>query len=245
MRNFYAIFKRELWAYFNSPILYIFLIFFLILNGIFTFKFGEFYELGQADLKPFFMWHPWLYLFLIPAVSMRLWSEERKSGTIELIFTLPVGMFEAMAGKFLAAWLFTTLALILTFPMVISVLYLGQPDLGVILAGYIGSALLAGSYLAIGCFFSALTKSQVVSFIITFVTCLLLVMIGFPDIVKFFQDMNFPTWLLQEINNFSFFTHFTSVHKGILDLRDLLFFISIIVTFLYGGAIVLEYRKAE
>ena len=225
MRNLYIIFKRELWSYFHSPILYIFLIFFLILNGVFTFKIGGFYEADQADLTRFFIWHPWLYLFFIPAVSMRLWSEERKSGTIELLFTLPVGMFEAMVGKFMAAWVFTTLALCLTFPMVFTVAYLGQPDMGVIVASYIGSIFLAGSYLAVGCFFSATTKNQVISFIITFATYL-------------------PETILEQVGNFSFLTHFMDIMKGILDIRDLLFFITVIITFLYAGSLVLDNRKA-
>jgi ABC-2 type transport system permease protein len=244
MRNFKIIFKREFFSYIHSPVIYVFLIFFLILNGIFTMKLGAFYESGQADLRAFFMWHPWLYLFLIPAVSMRLWSEERKTGTIELLFTLPTTMMETMLGKFFAAWLFTTIALILTFPMVLTVMYLGEPDLGVIITQYIGSALLAGSYLAIGCFFSSTTKSQVVSFILTFVTCLFLVLIGFGPFIQFFQDINLPLWILEEIGNFSFFSHFTAVQKGILDFRDLFFFFSIMAAFLFSGALVLENRKA-
>src|SRR3990172_3966278 len=187
MRNFKAILKREFGSYVHSPVIYVFLIFFLILNGIFTMKLGQFYETGQADLRIFFMWHTWLYLFLIPAVSMRLWSEERKSGTIELLFTLPTTMIETMLGKFFAAWLFTTSALVLTFPLVLTVMYLGEPDMGVIITQYIGSILLSGSYLAIGSFFSATTKSQVVSFILTFVTCLFLVLIGFGPFLEFFQ----------------------------------------------------------
>ncbi|HLC16305.1 MAG TPA: ABC transporter permease [Thermodesulfovibrionia bacterium] len=244
MRNLYAIFKRELWSYFHSPILYIFLVFFLILNAVFTFKIGGFYEAGQADLGRFFLWHPWLYLFFIPAVSMRLWSEERKTGTIELLFTLPVGMFEAMSGKFLAAWVFTSLAICLTFPMIFTVLYLGQPDIGVIISSYIGSILLAGSYLAVGCFFSATTKNQVISFIITFATCLGLVLIGFGPFVEFFQSINLPQSILEQVGRFSFLTHFMDIMKGILDLRDLLFFILVIAAFLYAGALVLDNRKA-
>ncbi len=243
MRNLYVIFKREFRSYLHSPIIYVFLIFFLILNGVFTFKVGSFYEFGQADLRSFFMWHPWLYLFLIPAVSMRLWSEERKSGSIELLFTLPVGMIEAMLGKFLAAWVITTVALLLTFPMILTVVYLGNPDLGLVFAGYIGSIFLSGGYLAIGSLFSASTKSQVVSFIITFATCLFLVLIGFEPFVKFFQDMHFPLWLLEQIGNLSFFTHFMSMQKGILDFQDIFYFASIIGVSLFGGALILENRK--
>ncbi len=244
MRNIIAIFKREFRSYLNSPIIYVFLVFFLILNGVFTFKVGGFYQIGQANLRAFFMWHPWLYLFLIPAVSMSLWAEERKSGSIELLFTLPVGMFEAMVGKFLAAWLFTAIALILTFPMVFTVLYLGKPDIDVILTGYIGSILLSGGYLSVGCFFSATTKNQVISFITTFVTCLFLVLIGFEPFVRFFHDINIPLWFLEQIGIFSFFTHFSSIQKGILDVRDIFYFLSIIVISLFCGALVLENRKA-
>ncbi len=244
MRNIKAIFRREFNSYLHSPIIYVFLIFFLILNGVFTFKIGGFYNAGQADMRLFFMWHPWIYLFLIPAVSMRLWAEERKSGSIELLFTLPVGMFEAMLGKFLAAWLFTTIALLFTFPMVFTVLYLGKPDMGTIFTGYIGSILISGSYLAIGCFFSATTKNQVVSFILTFVTCLFLVLIGFEPFVKFFYDIQLPMWLLEHVESLGFITHFTSIQKGIIDFRDIFYFLSVIVVSLFGGSLILENRKA-
>ena len=178
-----AIFKRELSSYFATPLALIFLTFFLVINGFFTFKLGGFYEMGQADLRSFFVWHPWLYLFIVPAVSMRLWAEERKSGTIELLLTLPVTLFEAALGKFLAGWVFLGIALLLTFPIVLTVCYLGDPDIGVIVTSYIGSFLMAGTFLAVGCGVSALTGSQVVSFVITTAICLLLILLGFDPVV--------------------------------------------------------------
>ena len=161
---FRAIFKREFRSYFATPLALVFLTIFLMLSGFFTFKLGGFYEQGQADLRSFFVWHPWLYLFIVPAISMRLWAEERKTGTVELLFTLPVSLFEAMAGKFLAAWAFIGTSLLLTFPMILTVSFLGDPDLGVIFASYVGSFLMAGTYLAIGMCISAATNNQVISF---------------------------------------------------------------------------------
>ncbi|MBF0472220.1 MAG: ABC transporter permease [Nitrospirae bacterium] len=245
MKNIAIIFKREIAAYISSPIVYIFIVFFLILSGVFTFKLSGFFEIGQADLKSFFGWIPWLYLFLIPAISMRLWSEERKSGTIELLFTFPIKIYEAMAGKFLAAWAVITSALLLTFTLPLTVEYLGKPDVGVMIAGYIGSILLSGCYLAIGCFFSASTKNQVISFIFTFVNCLILLLIGFEPFVKFFEGLHLPLWLLTQISNFSFFTHFANIQKGILDVRDIFFFVTFICVSIYCGALILENRKAE
>jgi ABC-2 type transport system permease protein len=245
MKNIFIIFRREIAAYINSPIVYIFVVFFLLLSGVFTFKLSGFYEIGQADLKSFFGWLPWLYLFLIPAISMRLWAEERKSGTIELLFTLPIKIYEAMIGKFLAAWVVTISALLLTFTLPMTVLYLGRPDLGVMAASYIGGILLSGSYLAIGCFFSASTKNQIISFIFTFAACLVLLLIGFQPFVKFFEGLHFPLWFLVQISNFSFFTHFTNIQKGILDFRDIFFFISLICASLYCGVLMLSNRKAK
>ena len=178
--NVKAILKRELYGYFNTPVAYVFIIIFLFLTGIFSFYLGAFFERGQADLEPFFRFHPWLYLFLIPAIAMRLWSEERKTGTIELLMTLPISIADAVLGKFLAAWCFTAIALFLTFPMWITVNYLGEPDNTVILASYIGSLLMAGGFLAIGSCISALSKSQVIAFVISVVICFLFILSGFP-----------------------------------------------------------------
>ena len=244
MSNTLVLFKRELRGYFVTPVAYVFIIIFLLLVGILTFNQANFYERGQADLQPFFLWHPWLYLFLIPAISMRLWSEERKLGTIELLFTLPVTMAQAVVAKFLAAWCFTAIALALTFPLWITVNFLGDPDNGVIVASYIGSFLMAGSYLAIGSFVSALTKNQVIAFVISVMLCFAFILAGFPTVLDFFASWT-PPAILEAISSFSFLTHFTSITKGVIDLRDLVFFVSLIACFLFMNAVAIELKKAD
>ncbi len=239
-----AIFRRELASYFATPVAYVFIVIFLILAGAFTFYLGGFYERGQADLLPFFNFHPWLYLFLVPAVSMRLWSEERKTGTIELLLTLPVTLWQAVLGKFLAAWAFVVIALALTFPIWLTVNYLGEPDNGVILAGYLGSALMAGAFLAIGACLSATTRNQVIAFILTVVVCFLMLLAGFPLVLDFFAAL-FPQGVVDAIAGLSFLTHFTAIAKGVLDLRDLLFFGFVIVFWLIACALVIDLRKAN
>jgi ABC-2 type transport system permease protein len=239
-----AIFRRELNSYFVTPVAYVFIVIFLMLAGAFTFYIGGFYERGQADLLPFFSFHPWLYLFLIPAVAMRLWSEERKSGSIELLLTLPVTMWQAVFGKFLAAWAFVGIALALTFPIWITVNYLGEPDNGVILASYLGSLLMAGAFLAIGACLSAATRNQVVAFILTVVVCFLLMMAGFPLVLDAFRAL-FPQALVDAIAQLSFLTHFASISKGVIDLRDILFFVLTIGFWLYACAVVIELKKAD
>jgi ABC-2 type transport system permease protein len=199
---------------------------------------------GQADLVPFFDFHPWLYLVLIPALAMRLWAEERRSGTIELLLTLPVTMWEAVAGKFLAAWCFTGIALALTFPMWVTVNLLGDPDNGVILASYLGSMLMAGGFLAIGSCISALTKNQVIAFVVSVVICLGFILSGFPLVLEVFSGWA-PQFLLNAISSFSFLTHFQSISKGVLDLRDILFFLSLIAFWLFATATVIDMKKAE
>jgi ABC-2 type transport system permease protein len=205
---------------------------------------GNFYERGQADLAPFFNFHPWLYLFLVPAISMRLWAEERKSGNIELLLTLPITMIEAVIGKFLAAWLFTGIALILTFPLWITVNYLGDPDNGVILAAYIGSLLMAGGFLAIGACISATTKNQVIAFIISVVICFAFLLSGFPIVLDFFRGWA-PQYLVDAIASLSFLTHYTSISKGVIDLRDIIYFATLIGCWLYANAVVIEMKKAS
>jgi ABC-2 type transport system permease protein len=239
-----AIFKRELKSYFATPVAYVFIVIFLVLANVFTFYLGGFYQRGQADLQPFFDFHPWLYLFLVPAVSMRLWSEERKSGTIELLLTLPVTMWQAVAGKFLAAWAFVGIALALTFPIWITVNYLGDPDNGVIVAGYLGSLLMAGGFLAVGACLSAATRNQVVAFILTVVVCFLLLLAGFPLVLDFFRAI-FPQGVVDAVANLSFLTHFASIGKGVLDLRDILFFLLTIGFWLYASAVVIDLKKAD
>ncbi|MBK7011483.1 MAG: ABC transporter permease subunit [Xanthomonadales bacterium] len=236
--------KRELRSYFATPVAYVFIVIFLVLSSAFTFYLGNFYERGQADLLPFFSFLPWLYLFLVPAVSMRLWSEERKSGTIELLLTLPITMWQAVTGKFLAAWLFIGIALALTFPLWITVNYLGDPDNGVIFASYLGAWLMAGAFLAIGSCISAATRNQVVAFILTVVVCFLLVMAGFPLVLDAFRSWA-PQVLVDAIASLSFLTHFSSISKGVIDLRDLLYFVLMTGFWLYASAIVIDLKKAD
>ncbi len=240
-----AIFKRELASYFATPLALVFIIIFLVLTGSFTFLLGGFFDRGQADLAPFFNYHPWLYLFLLPALSMRLWAEERKSGTIELLITLPVTVWQAVLGKFLAAWAVAGIALVLTLPTWITVNYLGDPDNGTILAAYIGSLLMAGGFLAVGGCLSAATRNQVIAFIVTAVVCLFLFLLtGFPPVLNVFAGW-LPQTLIDAIASLSFLTHFNSIAKGVIDLRDVLYFATLIVAWLAANAIVLDLKKAD
>ncbi|MBC9249682.1 ABC transporter permease [Pseudomonas alcaligenes] len=244
MKQLPVIFKRELASYFATPLAYVFILIFLVLSGVFTFYLGGFYEGGQADLKAFFSFHPWLYLFLVPALAMRLWAEERKSGSIELLMTLPITRFEAVTGKFLAAWVFAGIALLLTFPMIITVNYLGQPDNGAIVTAYLGSWLLAGSYLAIGSCMSALAKNQVIAFILAVSACFLFIVSGFPMVLDAFTGWA-PQWLLDAVASLSFLTRFEAISKGVIDLRDLLYFITLMAAWLAATAIVVDLKKAD
>ena len=246
MSHTISILKRELAGYFATPVAYVFIVIFLLLAGFFSFQLGDFYNdgQGQASLASFFGWHPWLYLFLIPALSMRLWAEERKLGTIELLMTLPITLTQAVLGKFLAAWIFAGVALALTFPMWITVNYLGDPDNGTILAGYCGSFLMAGGFLAIGSCVSALTKNQVIAFVVSVSLCLVFLLTGFPPFIEFFNGW-LPAPVVDAIASFSFFTHFDGLSKGLLELRDLVFFASLITLALFANALVLELKKAD
>lgn len=244
MGNFNVVLKRELASYFATPLAYVFIVIFLMLTGVFTFFLGGFFENGQADLWAFFNFHPWLYLFLVPALSMRLWSEERKSGTIELLMTLPISLKGMVVGKFLAAWLFTGIALLLTFPLWITVNYLGDPDNGAILAGYLGSWMMSGGFLAIGSCISATTKNQVIAFILTAVISFLFVMSGFNLVQEWITGWAWD-WVVDAVAALSFLTHFNAIAKGVLDLRDVLFFLVIIVGWLLATAIILDMKKAD
>ena len=244
LQNIRYIMGRELRAYFATPLAYVFLVIFLVLVGVFTFYVGNFYERGQADLQSFFGFHPWLYLFLVPAIAMRSWAEERKSGTIELLLTLPIRMGHAVLAKFLAAWLFVALALALTFPMWITVNYLGNPDNGAILAGYLGSWFMAGGYLAIGICISAATRSQVIAFIISFVVCMLFTLSGFPLIIELVRGW-LPAVLVEGVSSLSFLTHFQAISRGVLDLGDVFYFLIQISFWLYASAVVIEMTKAD
>ena len=243
MRNVKLIFIREFAAYFATPLAYVFIVIFLMLAGLLTFFMGSFLERDQADLVPFFEFHPWLYLFLVPALSMRLWAEERKLGTIELFLTLPISMTQAVTGKFLAAWGFSVTALLLTFPFWITVNYLGNPDNGVVFASYIGSALMAGAYLAIGSMISACTKNQVIAFVVTTTICFILTLTGSPVILDFFSAWASAD-IVQAVGNFGFLPHFQSIQRGVIDFRDIIFFGSIIIIALIANAIIIDWRKA-
>lgn len=236
--------RREMTGYFATPVAYVFIIIFLVMAGTFTFYLGNFYERGIADLDPFFRFHPWLFLFLVPAISMRLWAEERKSGTIELLLTLPVTPWQAVLGKFLAAWLFLGLALALTFPLWITVNYLGEPDNGVILAAYLGSWLMAGGYLAIGAALSALTRNQVVAFILSVVVCFGFLLSGLPMVLNLFSGWA-PQVVLDGIANLSFLAHYADISKGVIDLRDVVYFALVIGFWLMANVVILEWRKAD
>jgi ABC-2 type transport system permease protein len=244
MRSIGTIFRRELASYFATPLAYIFIVIFLVMAGDLTFVQGSFFERGQADLQPFFTFHPWLYLVLIPALSMRLWAEERKSGTIELFLTLPISMMAAVLGKFLAAWTFAGIALALTFPFWITVNYLGHPDNGVILASYVGSFLMAGAFLAIGACLSALTKNQVIAFVITTTACFLFIVSGAGNVLNVFQGWVSES-VLQTIASFSFLTHFTAITRGVIDARDAVYFLSVIGAFLLANAVLVDLKKAD
>jgi ABC-2 type transport system permease protein len=241
--NIKAIMKRELGGYFTSPIAYVFLVIFLLLTGFFTFTVGNFFERGEASLVSFFTWHPWLYLFLVPAVGMRLWSEERRLGTLELLLTLPITAWQAIVGKFLASWAFLALALVLTFPVVITVNWLGDPDNGVIIAGYVGSLLLAGAYLAISCMTSAMTRNQVISFILSVMICLFLILAGYTPVTDLLTRFANPV-VTQTIAAFSVMTHFEGFQRGVLDTRDVIFFASVIGFALFATGVIIRNQRA-
>ena len=242
MSGFKAVFKRELKSYFTTPIAYVFLVVFLFFAGYLTFKNG-FFEIRQADMTAFFVNMPLLFAFLVPATAMRLWAEERKTGSIELLFTLPITVMQAVLGKFFAAWVFLLIALVLTFPMVITVFYLGRPDVGLIITGYLGSILMAGGFLAVGCFFSALSKNQVISFVLSVVACAVLVFAGVPTTMNYLSTF-LPAGLVTAVGNMSFETHFESIQKGVLEFRDVSYFLFLIVGWVAACAVVLEERKA-
>ena len=244
MNIIHALFRRELSSYFATPVAYVFIVIFLVLMGTFTFYLGGFYEQGQADLRPFFNFHPWLYLFLIPAVSMRLWAEERKTGTVELLLTLPTPTWSIVVGKFLAAWAFIGIAVALTFPLWITVNFLGEPDNGVIVASYIGSLVMAGAYLAIGSCLSAVTKNQVIAFIISSVVCFLFLMSGLELVQSFFQSWA-PEFVLDALRSLSFLTHFNTITRGVIDLRDVIYFASMIGVFLYANAAIVDLTRGS
>ncbi len=242
--NLGVIIRRELASYFATPVAYVFIVIFLVMAGAFTFYLGNFYEREIADLQPFFQFHPWLYLFLVPAIGMRLWAEERKSGTVELLLTLPVTAGEAVFGKFVAAWLFVGLALALTFPIWITVNILGDPDNGVIVAGYLGSWLMAGGFLAISACLSAVTRNQVVAFIVSVVVCFAFLLSGLPMVLDVFRGW-LPQSVVDAVADLSFLSHFNSISRGVVDVRDLVYFVLVIGFWLFANRILVELKKAQ
>jgi ABC-2 type transport system permease protein len=244
MGNISILFRREFASFFATPVAYVFIGIFLILSGVFTFFVGGFYERGQADLLPFFNFHPWLYLFLVPAIAMRSWSEERKSGTIELLMTLPISTWQAMLAKHLAAWAVLGLSLLLTFPLWLTVNYLGDPDNGIILAAYIGSWLMAGAFLSVGMCMSALTKNQVIAFILSMVVCFIFVVSGSNIVLDAFKGWA-PSTVIDVVASFSFLTHFEAMAKGVLALDDVVYFLLVTLCWLYAGLVLIEQKKAD
>ncbi|MHC1768720.1 MAG: ABC transporter permease [Verrucomicrobiia bacterium] len=243
-RNITTIAKRELSGYFASPVAYVFIVIFLLLVGFFTFMLGFFFERGEASLREsFFLWHPWLYLFLVPAVGMRLWSEERRQGTMELLLTMPITSWQAIVGKFLASWLFLGLALVLTFPVVLTVNYLGDPDNGVIFGAYVGSFLLAGAYLAISCITSAMTRNQVISFILSVVVCLFLILAGWPPVTRMFENLVDSPRLVEAVAAFSVMTHFDGFQRGVIGTRDVIFFLAMIGFSLFTTSVIIRAHR--
>ncbi len=242
-RHVKTIAKRELVSYFTSPVAYVFLVIFLLMTGFFTFTAGAFFERGEASLGAFFAWHPWVYLVLVPAVGMRLWSEERRSGTIELLLTMPITPWQAILGKFFASWVFLAIALALTFPVIITVNILGNPDNGMIFAGYLGSLFLAGAYLAITCMTSALTRNQVIAFILSVVGCLFLILAGFNPVTDLLVRWASPA-VVETVAAFSVITHFDGFQKGVIDLKDLAFFLSVIGFALFATGVIIRGHRA-
>jgi ABC-2 type transport system permease protein len=244
MKSFLAVFKRELKSYFATPLAYVFLVIFLFFAGYLPFRQG-FFEIRQADLRLFFMNLPLLFVFMVPSTAMRLWAEERKTGSIELLLTLPITVTQAVLGKFFAAWFFLAIALVLTFPMVITVCFLGDDvDIGLIITGYLGSFLMAGGFLAIGCFFSAVSKNQVISFVLSVVACAILVFAGMPTTMNYLSTF-LPAGLVSAIGSMSFQAHFESIQKGVLELKDLSYFMLLIVGWIAASSVMLGERKAS
>ncbi|MBO7655433.1 MAG: ABC transporter permease subunit [Kiritimatiellae bacterium] len=245
VKNVKTVFQREFKAYFDSPVAYVFLVAFLVLVGFLTFGVAMFYERRQANLMPFFFWHPWVYLLLIPAATMGLWAEERRNGTIELLLTLPVTLTETLVGKFLAAWAFIGIALALTFPIVITTAWLGNPDGGAVFCGYLGSFLLAGACVAIGVFASALSRSQVIGFVIALAICFLMLVIGFDPVINAVANWGVPTGVVNAVASCSLMQHFDAMRRGVIDFADIGYYIGVMVFMLAAAQVVTDSRKAS
>lgn len=242
MGQILPVFKREFYGYFRTPIGYVFIVIFLLASMGCLFFLGNFFDSNQASLQIFFAYHPWLFLILVPAVGMRLWAEERREGTDELLFTLPISQTEAIVGKFLAGWAFVTVAILLSFPVVMTVNYLGDPDNGVIFTGYLGSILMAGGYLAVSCFTSSLSKNQVISFILGVIICFVMVLVGWGVFTSMLSSF-LPTWAVDFVSSVGFVTHYMSISRGLVESRDIIYFVSVIFAFLALNGVVLTNRR--
>lgn len=240
MKQIYPVFKREFFGYFRSPVAYVFLIAFLVISVSLAFsRYGGFFKGGVASMDSYFVFYPWLFLFIVPAAGMRLWSEEKRSGTVELLFTLPITTLEAVLGKFLAGWAFLTLGIALSFPLALTLAYLGSPDWGVVASTYLGAILMAGAYLGVCALTSALTKNQVVSFVLSLVACSVLLFLGFSSFTDFLESV-FPVAVADTLSNFSFITHFDAFTKGVIDPKDIMFFLSLTGFTLFLNVVALE-----
>lgn len=245
LKNIRTIFQREFKAYFDSPVAYVFLVAFLVLVGFLTFGVTMFYERRQANLTPFFFWHPWVYLLLVPAATMGLWAEERRTGTIELLLTLPVTLVETLVGKFLAAWAFIGIALALTFPVVVTTAWLGDPDFGAILCGYLGSLLLSGACVAVGVFASAISRSQIIGFVIALAICLFMLIIGFDPVINAVSGWGVPAGVVNAVASCSLMQHFDAMRRGVIDFYDMGYYIGVMVFMLAAAHVVTDNRKAS
>ena len=243
MRNILTIANRELGGYFATPVATVFIVIFLILQGTLTFNLGNFFDRGQADLNPFFNFIPWVVLLLVPAITMRLWAEERRLGTIELLLTLPITQGQAVLGKFFAAWLFCAIALSLTFPIVLTVRFLGDPDLGVIASGYLGALLIAGAFLSIGSAMSALTRNQVIAFVLAVAVCFIFAAASYP-LVTDFLNRNTPA-MAEIARRLAIVDRYQSFTRGIIAPRDLIFFTTFIGFWLFLTTVLVDQRKAD
>ena len=245
VKHIKTIFQREFKAYFDSPVAYVFLVAFLVLVGFLTFGVTMYYERRQANLTPFFFWHPWVYLLLVPAATMGLWAEERRTGTIELLLTLPVTLVETLVGKFLAAWAFIGIALGLTFPIVLTTAWLGNPDIGAIICGYLGSLLLSGACVAVGVFASALSRSQVIGFVIALAICLFLLIIGFDPVINAVSGWGVPAGIVNAVAACSLMQHFDAMRRGVIDFYDIGYYVGVMVFMLAAAHVVTDNRKAS
>ena len=242
VKHIKAIFQREFKAYFDSPVAYVFLVAFLVLVGFLTFGVTMYYERRQANLTPFFFWHPWVYLLLVPAATMGLWAEERRTGTIELLLTLPVTLVETLVGKFLAAWAFIGIALGLTFPIILTTAWLGDPDVGAIICGYLGSLLLSGACVAVGVFASALSRSQVIGFVIALAICLFMLIIGFDPVINAVSGWGVPAGIVNAVASCSLMQHFDAMRRGVIDFYDIGYYVGVIVFMLAAAHVVTDNR---